>query len=222
MKNKLSKELEGVISQMLKPLKNLPLTIVIEGLSGNNVIPYNGRSSRDRRVLDKLKKCADIVLKEVNKKGILRSRPNEVGNDIEVFVKDALSLQGYKADTPFTINGKKKSTGYPDIEFIDEFGQVNYLECKTFNIENIHSTQRSFYLSPSNDFKITKDAHHFGISFELFVEKSVGNKHLYKVRSWKILDLSRLKLDVKYEFNSDNKRLYDKKIVIAERKINNV
>ncbi len=212
----ISKELEGVISQMLKPLTGLPLGIVIEGWAGYKVIPYDATNKKDLQVLNILKNVANKVLKEVNIEGILRSRPNEVGNDIEPFVKDALNSFAYKADTPVTINGKKKSTGYPDIEFIDEFERINYLECKTFNIDNIHSTQRSFYLSPSNEFKVTKDAHHFGISFEIYVEKSIGGKHLYKVKSWKILDLSKLKLDVKYEFNSDNKRLYDKKLIIAK------
>ena len=214
----ISKELEGVISQMLKPLSGLPLGIVIEGLSGYKVIPFNKKDDKDLQVLDTLKKVANNVLVEVNKNGILRPRPNEVGNDIEPFVKKALNSFNYKAYTPSTISGKKKSTGYPDIEFIDEFDRSNYLECKTYNIDNIHTTQRSFYLSPSNEFKITKNAHHFGISFEIFVEKSIGNKHLYKVKSWKILDLSKLELDVKYEFNSDNKRLYDEKLIIAEMK----
>ncbi len=218
MGKKISRELEGVISQMLKPLKGLPLSIVIEGLSGYKAIPFNNRSKKDKKVLNILKKCADNVFNEVNEKGIFRTRPNEVGNDIEPFVKSALNRYNYNADTPTTINGKKKSTGYPDIEFIDEFGRINYLECKTFNIDNINTTQRSFYLSPSNEFKITKEAHHFGISFEIFVEKSVRNKHLYKVKSWKILDLTQLELDVKHEFNSDNKRLYDKKLIIAEMK----
>lgn len=215
---KISKELEGVISQMLKPLSGLPLGIVIEGLSGYKVIPFDEKDDKDLQVLNTLKKVANNVLVEVNKKGILRPRPNEVGNDIEPFVKKALNKLGYKADTPITINGKKKATGYPDIEFIDEYGRSNYLECKTFNIDNINTTQRSFYLSPSDDFKITKDAHHFGISFEIFVHKSIGNNHLYKVKNWKILDLSKLELDVKYEFNADNKRLYDEKIIIAEKK----
>jgi hypothetical protein len=218
MNKKISKELEGIIAQMLKPLKGLSLEVVIEGLSGHKARPFDKSNSKDKKVLIVLKKVAEDVLREVNKKGILRPRPNEVGNDIEPFVKNALNKYNYKADTPKTISGKKKSTGYPDIEFIDEFKRHNYLECKTYNIENIDTTQRSFYLSPSDDFKVTKDAYHFGISFEIFVVKSIKDKHLYKVKSWKILDLSKLELDVKYEFNSDNKRLYDKEIILAEKK----
>ncbi len=212
----ISKELEGIIAEMLKPLKGLPLSVVIEGLSGHKVKPFNKKSKKDKKVLDILKEVANIVTQNVNKNGILRKRPNEVGNDIEPFVKDALNSLNYKSDIPKTISKKKKSTGYPDIEFIDEFNRINYLECKTFNIENISTTQRSFYLSPSDDFKITKDAHHFGISFEIFIEKTIRNENLYKVKSWKILDLSKLKLDVKYEFNSDNKRLYDRKLLLAQ------
>ncbi len=216
MSKKISKELEGVISKMLKPLKGLPLSIVIEGLSGHKSISFNKSNNKDIQVLEVLKNVAGEVLKEVNKRGILRPRPNEVGNDIEHFVRNALENNRYKAYTPLTVSGKKKSTGYPDIEFVDKFDRCNYLECKTYNIDNVSTTQRSFYLSPSGDFKITKDAHHFGMSFEIYVEKSIGNKHLYKVKSWKILDLSKLELDVKYEFNADNKRLYDKDLILAE------
>ena len=213
----MSKELEGVISQMLKPLKGLALSVIIEGLADKQVLPFKPENSKDKKVLKVLKNVADKVMEDINEKGILRPRPNEVGNDIEPFVKNALNLSDYKANTPTTINGNKKSTGYPDIEFIDEFDRVNYLECKTFNIDNIRTTQRSFYLSPSDNFKVTKDAHHFGISFEIFVKKSIGNKHLYKVKSWKILDLANLELDVKHEFNSDNKRLYDNNLILAEK-----
>lgn len=218
MSQEILKKLKGIIAQMLKPLKRLPLGLVIEGISGYHVLPFDKNNPQDIEILEILKKAAGDVITEVNKNGILRPRPNEVGNDIEPFVRLSLNKFGYKSDIPATINNKKKSTGYPDIEFIDEFGRYNYIECKTFNIQNIDTTQRSFYLSPSDNFKVTKDAHHFGISFEVYSEKNIKNNHLYKLKSWKILDLTKLKLDVKYEFNADNKRLYNKKLILAEKK----
>ena len=157
------------------------------------------------------------MLSKVNEKGIIRTRANEVGNDIESFVKESLSEIGYQSNTPKTLGGKSKASGYPDIEFKDEYDRWHYIECKTYNIKNLNTTFRSFYLSPSKDFKVTKDAHHFGFSFEIYVDRSTGNKHIYKVRSWKILDLSKLKLDVKYEFNSDNKTLYKEELIIANK-----
>ncbi len=209
-------KLENIIRQMLRPLNGIPLNLVIQSISGYSIIPFNPNDRKDLSVLNNLKKVAEITGKKINKKGILRPRPNEVGNDIEMFVKESLNEIGYKADTPLTKNGKKKSTGYPDIEFIDEFQRVNYLECKTFNIENITTTQRSFYLSPSDDFKIIKDAHHFAISFEIYVERRKQRNNIYKCKSWKILTLENLEVDVKYEFNSDNARLYSKEMILAE------
>ncbi|KKS04856.1 MAG: hypothetical protein UU58_C0003G0054 [Candidatus Nomurabacteria bacterium GW2011_GWA2_41_25] len=216
MDKKYTKKLENVIKQMLTPLKKIPFSLVIEGLSGCKIIPFQKKDKKDIVLLEKLRKAAKIAGNKFNKKGVVRPRPNEVGNDIEPFVKKALNDIGYKAGTPTTNSGSKKSTGYPDIEFIDEFKRVNYLECKTFNVKNIATTQRSFYLSPSEKFKITKNAHHFVLSFEIFITKSIGKNNLFKCKSWKILSVESLDVDVKYEFNADNARLYAKELIIAK------
>lgn len=213
---KLKRDLKGYIKPMLRPLRDIPLSLVIQGLTGFKVIPFDPKDSKDRKVLTILSKAAQLAMKSINTAGILRSRPNEVGNDIESHVKRALNSLGYTADTPKTINGNKKTTGYPDIEFVDEFGRTNYLECKSYNIDNISTSQRSFYLSPSEDFKITKDAHHFVISFEVYMAGRQGTKNLYQCRSWKIVDVHNLLVDVKHEFNSDNRRLYSKGLVLSE------
>ena len=215
-KEQYTKKLEGIIKQMLNPLKDLPFGLVVESLSGFHVIPFDESAKKDKEVLKKLIEVAKIAGKEINTKGIKRSRPNEVGNDIEVFVIRALNEIKLKADVPKTLSDQKKSTGYPDIEFVDQFGEMNYLECKTFNIENIDTTQRSFYLSPSENFKVTRDSRHFVISFEIYPERRIPRGFLYKSRSWKILSIEDLIVDVKYEFNSDNARLYDKKLILAE------
>ncbi len=203
----ISNELQGVITQMLKPLKDLSMKIVIEGLSNHKVIPFNKNSVDDLEVLEKLKEVAENVKKYVSQNHIFSKRVNEVGNKIEPIVKSELIKIGFIAKTP---NGK--STGYPDIEFMDSKNRLHYLECKTYNIKNIDTTQRSFYLSPSENFKVKQDAIHFGISFEV---EAIENKK-YKINSWKILDFSELKLDVKYEFNSNNKEMYKKDLIIAE------
>lgn len=204
---------------MLVPLRNIPLKLVIEGISGFQIIPFDKQGAKDQAVLANLKKVCAVAGRNVNAKGILRPRPNEVGNDIEPFVQDALRSIGYKAGAPATASGSKKSAGYPDIEFVDEFGRAHYLECKTYNIANVDTTQRSFYLSPSEDFKITKNAHHFLMSFEIYVEGSQGKTNVYKCRSWKLLSVETLLVDVKYEFNSDNARLYAKDLILAEGKL---
>ncbi|HPA56977.1 MAG TPA: hypothetical protein PLT70_06075, partial [bacterium] len=132
------------------------------------------------------------------------------------YVKKTLNKIGYESEMPKTISGKHRSAGYPDLLFKDDLGKINYLECKTFSIENVSTTLRSFYLSPSNDSKITEAAHHFVISFEVYVYKKESDKNIYKIKSWKILTVEKLLVDVKYEFNSDNLRLYSKEHLLAE------
>jgi hypothetical protein len=211
--------LENIIKQMLKPLKNVPLSLVIEGVSGKKILPFDNRDSKDITLLKNLIKIADKAGRAINEKGIERARANEVGNDIEYYVKKELNNFGYQAEIPKSKKGNKKSMGYPDIEFIDNYQRTNYLECKTYNINNINTAQRSFYLSPSEEFKITKDAHHFVISYEVYISDRKGRNNIYKCKSWKILSLESLNVDVKYEFNCDNRRLYTKELILAEGEI---
>jgi hypothetical protein len=201
---------------MLTPLKGIPFKLVIESICNHTILPYEPSNSKDVKLLKNLCNVAEIAGKNINEVGIKRKRPNEVGNDIELFVKKALDSIGYRSRTPLTNAGHTKTVGYPDLEFIDEYRRVNYLECKTYNIQNINTTMRSFYLSPSDDFKITKDAHHLIISFEIIEDSHVGDFNLYKCRGWKILSAEKLLVNVKYEFNSDNAKLYQKDFILAE------
>jgi hypothetical protein len=190
-------------------------------MTGKKVISFDFAKSDHQKILSLLKQAALNAGKEINKTGILRPRPNEVGNDIEPYVRNALNLLDINADIPIGPSGHKKSTGYPDILFWFNENPY-YLECKTYNIKNIKTTQRSFYLSPSDEFKVIYDAPHFIISFEIYVAGEQGNKHIYKCKHYKILSIESLSLDIKYEFNSDNKRMYSGKdgtIILAEGEI---
>ena len=213
--------LENVIKQMLRPLRDIPFNLVIETMTGKKVISFDFKNTEHKNVLDLLKQAALNAGKEINKTGILRPRPNEVGNDIEPYVKKALNTLNLSANVPTGPSGNKKSTGYPDIIFwFDK--KPYYLECKTYNIENIETTQRSFYFSPSDEFKVIYNAPHFLMSFEIYVAGEQGNKHIYKCKHYRILSIESLSLDVKYEFNSDNKKMYSGKdgtIILAEGSI---
>ncbi len=204
---------------MLKPIKNIPLKLVIESLTGHSIVSFDKDKKENIELLQNLIQVANSSLKEINRTPILRTRANEVGNDVENFVKESLIQIGYNADTPLTKSGTRQSTGYPDIEFMDKYNRVVYLECKTYNSRNFDTSFRSFYLSPSKNTKITKDAFHLCISFEIYEDGRKNNKNIYKSRGWKILTLENLSIDVKHEFNSDNKRLYDNNLILAEKNI---
>jgi len=91
-KNDYIEQLEDVIKQMLRPLKNIPLNVVIEALCEKKIIPFDKSNPRDKKLLEKLEAACIVAGKEVNKVGIMRARANEVGNDIEPFVKRAFGL----------------------------------------------------------------------------------------------------------------------------------
>jgi hypothetical protein len=216
-----TKRLENIIKQMLQPLKDIPFNLVIEAMTGKKVLSFDFTRPDHQEVLKLLKQAALNAGKEINKTGILRPRPNEVGNDIEPYVRNALNSLGLNADIPVGPSGHKKAMGYPDILFW--FNETPYyLECKTYNIENIETTQRSFYFSPSDEFKVIYDAPHLILSFEIYVAGESGENHIYKCKHYKILSIESLSLDVKYEFNSDNKRMYSGKdgtIILYEEEI---
>lgn len=199
--------LEDIIKRMLIPLKGVPFNLVIESLTGRKVIPFDLENDEDTELLVALKRVAVLAGKEINKKGIKNRRANEVGNDIEEFVKGAMGKYNLNPDTPAGKIGKKKSMGYPDIIFFFK-GKPYYLECKTYNLRNISTSQRSFYFSPSEDFKVIHDTHHFVLSYEMIVAGRSGEENIYKSKHYKILSLESLSLDVKYEFNSNNRRIY--------------
>jgi hypothetical protein len=221
MSKKISDELSGVISQMLKPLKGLSFNLIIEGLSGYNIIPFNSNDKKDNELLENLKNIATNTGNEINKIGINKMRPNEAGNGVEVFVKDAMIKEGFEPQTPITKTGKRKAAGYPDIEFKDQFNRTNYLECKTYNAKSEASAFRSFFVSPSEDFKVTEDAHHFMLAFELYdtKNKNANNENVYKCKKWKVICLAELICDVKHEFNSSNKNMYSEELILAEGEV---
>lgn len=206
--------LEKVIKQMMEPLKGIPFNLVVEGLSkGHKIIPFDSKNKDDIAVLKVLKKVAVLAGKKINEEGIVSRRPNEVGNKIESFIKNALKESGYEADIPKAANEKKKSAGYPDILFYDKKKRKHYLECKTYSTDTLNISMRSFFVSPSKNSKIIYDAHHFLISFEMYED----TKTIFKTRSYKIISLENLLVDIKYEFNANNIALY--KDILASGKI---
>lgn len=195
--------LENLVKQMLIPLKNIPFNLVIKLLSGKEVIPFNRSDSTDKELIGILKDVAVEAGKQINEEGISRARANEVGNDIENFVKSAMQIYKLNPMTPTGKKGKKKSAGYPDLLFYHK-DKPYYLECKTYNLKNIKSTQRSFFFSPSENFKVIHDTHHFLLSYEMYIT----DRNIYNCKYWKILSIESLSLDLKHEFNSNNKRIY--------------
>ena len=208
--------LETALAQMLKPVRGIPFNVVVKALADRQVFKVDLTTSADTRLL---KQLGDVVVrcaKELRAKPIRRPRPNEVGNDLELYVARALVKGGFAVSKPMSRDGRGKATGYPDLLFNDAADRPIYLECKIYGAQSINTTLRSFYLSPSDSSKVALDAHHLLLAFGMSATEIRGSRNsLYTPTDYKIIDLHDLLCDVKYEFNSDNRRLYADGMVLA-------
>jgi len=211
-------QLEQVIRKFLEPLKGIPFPIAIKALTGFRVLTFEISDEKNRKLLNQLSKAAQFAGKSAFDVGIFTARPNEAGNHIEPFVIGAMRNVGLTANKPVAKSGKKKAAGYPDIQIADEFGRITYLDCKTYNTLTKDQTFRTFYFSPSKDPKITSDAFHIIMSFELDTTERKGKRAFIPV-SWQIYTLDKLLIQVKHEFNASNKNLYTKEALLAQGKI---
>ena len=213
-KDEYIEELEDIIRRMLTPFKDIRFGLVIKALTGHEVIAFDAKSAAHKNLLKKLCDAAEIASRAVTESGgIRRPRPNEVGNDLEVYIENALRKVGYSdVCKPTGKSGKGKTVGYPDREFTADETTV-YLEVKSYAATSLNSTMRSFYFSPSADFKVNKSGLHLVIAFEV-----LRRSDTFFVGGWKILTVDQLMVDVKYEFNSNNKRLYAENAILASKK----
>lgn len=210
------RQLEEVISKFMSPLDDIPFPVAIKAISGHEVVALNREDRKDGELLEKLGRAAELAGSAAYNEGIEAKRPNEVGNYIEPYVKTGLRQVGLTAETPVTVVGKRQSSGYPDIEITDDYGRVTYLECKTYNLKNIDTTQRAFYFSPSKKAcKITKNARHLVLSFQIETA-SRKKKRVYIPVRWRVYDTVTMFVQVKHEFNASNRQIYREESLLAE------
>lgn len=212
------KQLEQAIGRFLEPMKGIPFPVAIKGLTGFKVLTFDLSLNPNKELLELLSKAAQLGGQKAFSEGIFTARPNEAGNHIEPFVVESLKQVGLKADKPTSKSGKKKAAGYPDIQIVSESGIVVYMDCKTYNTLTKGQSFRTFYFSPSKDPKITKDAFHLLMSFELDIAERKGKRAFIPI-SWQIYTLDKLLIQVKHEFNASNRELYTKEALLAEGKI---
>jgi len=72
------------------------------------------------------------------------------------------------------------------------------------------SSFRSFYYTSGK--KIDSSGRHLLIAWDINEEKD----DYWKVNGWKLIELSNLEITIKLEFQSNNQKLYDSKLILAE------
>ncbi len=210
----------AALAELTKPAKQIPFKEVIFATTQHRLIDFDTNNVAHRELFQRLTAAAETALTNARVAGLFTARANEAGNHMESFVKAALKAAGLVAQTPVTANGRAQSTGYPDVEITG--AAPCYLELKTYSAETVNTTQRSFYFSPSENPKVTHDALHLLLAYELEKIKR-DNREVFVPVRWKLRTLQDLEVDLKFEFNQSNRGLYGrdaKPAVLSEGKAN--
>jgi hypothetical protein len=195
----------ATLTELTKSARQIPFKEVVHATTGFSVLDIQTNNPAHVELRKQLLKAAALAGERAAAKGLAASRPNEAGNYLEPFVRAALREVGLEARIPKTSSGEAQVAGYPDVEIA---GPIPcYLELKTYNTSTANTTQRSFYYSPSSHPKITCDALHFLLGYEM--EKVTrDNQTVFIPVRWKLLTLENLLVDLKFEFNQSNRGLY--------------
>lgn len=203
---------------MQLPRRGIRFSDAVFALTGFRVLPFDRKASADLELLGRLKTAAETAARDAARQGIATARPNEAGNAIEPFVEAALRSVGLKAARPQCRSGSGRSVGYPDLQVTEPGGRIVYLDCKTYSQETRNQTLRSFYLSLTDDPKITCDAMHLIFGFELKRVSEAGQNRFFP-QKWSVWTLDELSLQIKYEFNASNRDLYAKQGLLSEESL---
>jgi hypothetical protein len=210
--------LHSILAEVTQSEKQIPFKEVIQATTHYRVLDSDANNPAHVELRKKLLEAAALAGERAGKDGLQVARANEAGNHMEPFVRAALRKAGLDARVPANTTGEAQAAGYPDVEITGS--TPCYLELKTYNAGTINTTQRSFYYSPSAHPKITRDALHFLLAFQLEKVTRDGKTTFVPIR-WKLITLENLSVDLKFEFNQCNRGLYgaDAKALLAEGEV---
>jgi hypothetical protein len=197
----------ATLAEITKPAKRIPFKDVILATTQHRVLDLDTNNPAHLALHRKISAAAKAAAANARAEGLFAARINEAGNHMEVLVKAALKDADLDAHTPVTADGTAQEAGYPDVEILGD--PPCYLELKTYSATTANTTQRSFYYSPSGRPKVTRDALHLLLAYELEKIERDG-KTIFVPTHWKLITLQDLQVDLKFEFNQSNRGLYGK------------
>jgi hypothetical protein len=176
--------------------------------SGKRVLPLDDTPAQ-RRVIAAIERALAQTLADLNQDSSPVRKLRRI-NEASKFFEDGIlaninSMPGLRCEVPPTRAGGPQRAGYPDLRITDaESRLVFYLDPKLVEQGSAESTFRSFYFEPKNEtLKITDDAVHLiaGIEHD-------GKDGQWTFTGWRLVDLSKLRVRLKAEFQASNADLY--------------
>jgi hypothetical protein len=183
---------------------------IAEACSGKRVLPLTDDPAH-QRVTAAITRALTLTIAELNKPDSPVRQLRRI-NEASKFFEDGIhrhlnETPGLTCDTPPTRAGEHQRSGYPDLRIIDQATKlVFYLDPKLVEQGSAESTFRTFYFEPKNEtLKITDDAVHLLVGIE-----HDGKERLWTFTGWRLVDLSKLRVRLKAEFQAGNAELYQK------------
>ena len=178
---------------IMRRVRGIPFSYVIKMTTGHEVYPVK---DEDTEVINEIFEKAKAVVKEAKNEDFSSLRPNEISNKLEDMLREKLG-----GSIP-----ENKVAGYPNI-LIERKGKPYYIEVKLADVKEMNSSFRTFYYEPVELAKVTKDACHIIVGFIHRMRSIIG---------FKIVDASRIRVNLKSEFNTNNKELYRQENILKE------
>ena len=182
---------------------------VISAATERKVHPFDPSDPALQTILGAIREAADEALATHNSdsspiRGLRRI--NEASRHFEDSLREKIDLHpALLCTVPALSDGTEQRVGYPDlrIEHV-ESGTIVYLDPKLFEESSRDSSLRTFYYTPrAESSKVQDDACHLllGISHD-------GADGQWTFTGWELIDLSKLRIKLKAEFQASNRDLY--------------
>lgn len=199
---------KGLLRENLSE-RRFDFAVVAEAVSGKKVLPITGRKSGER-IYGVIQDAMKVVVKRMNADDSPLKNLRRI-NEGSRYFEDALlveldGMEGVSCGIPVTLDGKEQRSGYPDLKITDEeTGEVYYLDPKLMEMGSETSSFRTFYFEPKvGTLKIIEDATHLLVGIE-----HDGVDGDWTFTGWRLVDLSKLTVRLKAEFQASNRDLYD-------------
>ncbi len=213
------KEYQKVIREILSVFEGVSFPVIVESSTGYKVLGID--KERDADLIEDLSSIARIITNRYYTTPITRDtyrlvigkkskafRPNEVGRILEYEI--------YNTPKKFKVVSKVqplKQVGYPDVKIIEKTGRISFVDIKATTRPDIGSPRDFYYSTKEKTLeKINSDGFHLLLGFiirEIEPEKFI-------TIGWKLVDLSKIKVSIKAEFNADNLEIYKPEAIIKE------
>jgi len=195
-----------------RELRSVPFPDVVLAATGKKILPVD--PDVDGPWLERLSLAVGRTLETLNAPdgGIHRSlRINEASRPIEDRLRAELNAEaGWSCGIPTTASGEEQRSGYPDLRLVLGDGGVVYLDPKLYS--SPESTLRTFYFEPQTETnKIRDDARHLLVAIRHNGKTGADLRLL----GWQLIDVSRLRVRLKAEFQASNKDMYRPENVVG-------